>query len=72
MTPAQLARIGQALYGHRWQTELANAVQVSDRHMRRYARGDVAISDEVAGAVLAICRRRKISLDKIVERMSHD
>lgn len=32
-----LDRIGSALYGPRWQSELARALGVSDRHMRRWA-----------------------------------
>lgn len=33
----RLPRLGEALYGPRWQTELARALGVSDRHMRRWA-----------------------------------
>lgn len=34
-----LAQIGNALYGPRWQSELARALGVSDRTVRRWAAG---------------------------------
>lgn len=37
MTP--LRQAGEALYGPRWQSDLARALGVSDRTMRRWAAG---------------------------------
>jgi hypothetical protein len=34
-----LIEIGKALYGERWQTSLANDLQVADRTMRRWVSG---------------------------------
>lgn len=39
MTPADLRRYGEALYGPRWQTSLARALDVSDRTMRYWLAG---------------------------------
>ncbi len=39
MTPADLRRYGEALYGPRWQTSLARALDVSDRTMRYWLSG---------------------------------
>lgn len=36
MNAALLHRIGEALYGSRWQSELARDLDVSDRTMRRW------------------------------------
>lgn len=36
-----LRRIGEALYGSRWQSELARAIAVSDRELRRWLAGTV-------------------------------
>ena len=36
----KLSRIGDALYGPRWQSDLARALGVSDRTMRRWAAVD--------------------------------
>lgn len=47
MTPDTLSRIGQALYGSRWQSELARALGVSDRTMRRWVVGQNPIPDGV-------------------------
>lgn len=39
MTPDTLASIGRALYGARWQSDLARALDVSDRQLRRWVAG---------------------------------
>ena len=39
MTPAQLATIGRALYGERWQSDLARALGLNARSVRRWAAG---------------------------------
>ena len=44
MTPAELARLGRALYGPGWQSPMARAVGVNPRTVRRWASGDCPIS----------------------------
>lgn len=39
MTPALLRKIGEALYGERWQSSLAVELGVSDRTVRRWVAG---------------------------------
>ena len=39
MTPAQLERIGQALFGKQWQTNMARLWDISDRTVRNWAAG---------------------------------
>lgn len=39
-TAALLRRVGETLWGSRWQTEMATALGVSDRTVRRWASGD--------------------------------
>ena len=43
MTPALLRKVGECLYGTRWQSELARALGVTDRTMRRWVNGTHAI-----------------------------
>lgn len=48
MTPAdRLAAIGRALYGERWQSELARALNVADRTVRRWIAGEMEPSQGV-------------------------
>ncbi len=47
MTPDELADIGRALYGERWQTALATDLKVADRTMRRWVAGDAPITDGI-------------------------
>jgi hypothetical protein len=49
MTPDDMARIGHALYGERWQTALAASLKVADRTMRRWLAGESPIPDFIGG-----------------------
>jgi hypothetical protein len=48
MTPAELRRIGERLYGPRWQTKLARALPVSTRIIRYWLSGKRAIRPVIA------------------------
>jgi len=43
VTPDDLAAVGRALYGQRWQTALAEDLHISDRTIRRWLSGESAI-----------------------------
>jgi len=58
LTPDQLADIGRALYGELWQSELARALDVGDRTVRRWLSGDRAIGAGVAADLATICAAR--------------
>ena len=58
MTPDELAATGRALYGERWQTALAQDLQVADRTMRRWVSGDSPIPDGVRTQVREILGER--------------
>jgi hypothetical protein len=61
MTPALLRAAGEALYGPRWQSELARELGVSDRTMRRWIAGDPIpeLEDEIARLIAE--RRRRLA-----------
>ena len=63
MTPDTLRIIGAALYGPRWQTDLARALDVSDRHMRRWVSGAAPIPEGVRADLLALIGKRRGDLD---------
>jgi DNA-binding transcriptional regulator YdaS (Cro superfamily) len=68
MTPTLLRTAGEALYGSLWQSEMARALGVADRTVRRWAAGQFQIPAGVwpqvrellaeRGAVLARIRRQ--------------
>lgn len=66
MTPKQLATVGQALYGERWQTALAIALGITDRNMRRWVKGTHAIPDKVRADLAIIVERHGRKLEKIL------
>ena len=61
MTPDDIARIGRALYGERWQTSLAGDLHVADRTMRRWLAGESPVPDGVDTEL------RKLLVDRVQE-----
>jgi hypothetical protein len=47
-----LSRVGEALYGDRWQTQLAKALGISGRQMRRWASMEMDIPWSFLGEIL--------------------
>lgn len=57
-----LIELGRALYGERWQRELAGALGVDDRSVRRWAAGDRSISHSLLKEAATLGRRRRDEL----------
>jgi hypothetical protein len=54
MTPAELRKIGEALYGPRWQTPLSRALPVSTRTIRYWLTGKRAIRPVIAARIRSL------------------
>jgi hypothetical protein len=65
--PDLLARVGQALYGERWQTQLARALGVADRTVRRWVAGEDAPRAGVWTDLLEILARHQAELANLTE-----
>jgi len=67
-----LKACGEALYGARWQTDLASGLagelQVSDRTMRRWVAGDSAIPAGLWIDLMRMMLERAATLDELAER----
>lgn len=70
MSPAELARVGEALYGARWQTEMATALAVSDRSVRRWAAGDIEPPPYVARTLAEIVAGRIARLQQTERQLA--
>lgn len=72
MTPANLLlrSVGEALYGPRWQAELARDLRMSDRHMRRLAAGTADLTPSMAEELIGLCEERASYLNKINNALS--
>ena len=54
MTPEELRSVGQAIYGKRWQTKLAEALPVSTRSIRYWLKGIHKINERTARQIRAL------------------
>lgn len=64
-----LADCGEALYGPRWQTDLARDLRVSDRTVRRWAAGEQPMPPSACADLLRLAQERAALLDSLARRL---
>ena len=62
LNPVTLAEVGEACWGPRWQTNMANELGIADRTVRRWACGQFYIPDVMIERLATICARRASAL----------
>lgn len=68
--PKQLRKAGEAMFGPRWQTDLARALKLSDaRRIREWIKGDRKIPDGIWPEVVELLKFRKIKIDAVLKDM---
>lgn len=68
--PAELAKAGQALYGERWQTDLARDLGLSDgRRVRQWMAGERPIPPGIWADLAALLRQRGLSAISLAESL---
>lgn len=65
MSPSQLRTAGEALYGPRWQRQLAIDLGVADRTVRRWLAGRFNIPPDLPGRIRALAQERVVRLNRI-------
>ena len=64
-----LVECGEALYGTRWQSELARELAVSDRTVRRWAAGTHDVPPGLWLDLLRLTQERAAVLDGLADRL---
>lgn len=72
MSNKLLSDCGQALYGPRWQTDLAGDLGVSDRTLRRWIAGDGDVPPGIWMDLLRITQERAMALDALADRLRRE
>jgi hypothetical protein len=65
-----LREIGEALYGERWQSEMARKLEVEDRAIRRWLTEQNVIPAGVWASLLEILRWREVSMMEARQRLA--
>jgi DNA-binding transcriptional regulator YiaG len=60
---------GEALFGPRWQSELARELDVADRTVRRWVAGDAEMPRGVYTDLLRLTQERAAALDALADRL---
>ena len=69
MTPDLLREAGEALFGTLWQSELARALGVNDRTVRRWLAGGNAIPVDVGIDLCALLNYRTLQIAEVRHRL---
>ncbi len=64
-----LAECGEALYGPRWQSELARDLGVADRTVRRWVAGTSDVPPGLYVDLLRLTQERAARLDQLADRL---
>jgi len=66
MTPDRLAEIGRALYGGRWQSDMADALGVDRRTVRRWMTGDYPVPPRAVADLRAMLETRATEIGRLL------
>jgi hypothetical protein len=71
MTSKDLIRVvGEALWGPRWQSDMAHHLGIGDRTIRRWAAGETQPAEPLWGKLLAAIDERQEQLAQIREKIA--
>ena len=71
-TPENIARIGQMLFATHWQSDMANALGVSDRTVRRWAKGAIEMPSGAWFDIGNIADQRRIDLLTFIDQINEE
>lgn len=69
ITPDELARIGEALYGPQWQNPLARALDINERAVRYFLSGERPVHVGIATDILMLIEDQEVELHDIAKQL---
>lgn len=69
MSNGILRDVGEALFGPRWQSDLARELKVTDRTMRRWLASDGDLPRGVALDLIRACDARILAINSVQDRL---
>jgi hypothetical protein len=69
LTSFTLRKAGFALYGEQWRSELARALGVTDRTVRRWSHDEYSIPNDARERIMELCRERVEILKAVMRRL---
>jgi hypothetical protein len=69
VTPQILREAGEALYGRRWQCELARELDVADRTVRRWAAGSHPMPEGLSTELRGLLKSHGLALAAVRRRL---
>jgi hypothetical protein len=69
MTPTLFREAGEALFGPRWMSEMARALDISDRTVRRWDEGSYPVPAGVLADVRALLKSRGMAMASVRRKL---
>lgn len=66
MSRVKFIAAGKAAFGPRWQTDIAEALGVSDRTVRKWVSGENRIPSKLSADMVIVLKRRKSEIEKAI------
>jgi hypothetical protein len=70
LTIELLTRVGEALYGEQWKSELARELNVGARTMRRWAAAENPIPPGLSGELITVIQTRRAALASLARELA--
>lgn len=70
MSPDLLQQAGILLFGEGWKKPLADALDVHERTMHRWAKGEFRIPPSIASELVGLLRSHNAQADQLISRLS--
>ena len=70
---AELRKVGEALFGNQWQTDLSRALGLSSpRRVRQWLAGDRSIPVGIWDDLCTLLQQRKQTIESVLAEFEHD
>ena len=69
MTASLFREAGEALFGPRWQSEMARALDISDRTVRRWDEGSYPVPPGAWADIRALLRDRRMAMATVRRKL---
>jgi hypothetical protein len=69
VSPAELTRVGEALFGERWQTDMATLLNIDSRRVRGWLLAERKIPPGIRGELVVALQQRSAACAALATRL---
>lgn len=69
--PKELRKSGEALFGPRWQTDIARALDVNSRRVRQWIKGERPLPGTIDKEIKKLLEDRKLKIENVLNTIKN-